>query len=95
MENEEVKKEIVPIKEILFKDYLPYWPYFVLVGMLALLGAFLNLRYQTPVYQVNAMMMIKPEKEGINSMMEIVGGRTRWRWIFEQPQRQIVCAEKR
>jgi uncharacterized protein involved in exopolysaccharide biosynthesis len=75
MENEEVKKEIIPIKEILFKDYLPYWPYFVLVGMLALLAAFVNLRYQTPVYQVNAMMMIKPEKEGINSMMEkLVGG---------------------
>jgi uncharacterized protein involved in exopolysaccharide biosynthesis len=69
MENEEVKKEIVPIKEILFKDYLPYWPYFVLVGMLALLAAFVNLRYQTPVYQVNAMMMIKPEKEGIGSVL--------------------------
>jgi tyrosine-protein kinase Etk/Wzc len=75
MENEEIKKEIVPIKEILFKDYLPYWPYFVLVAMLSLLAAFVNLRYQTPIYQVNAMMMIKPEKEGINTMMEkLVGG---------------------
>jgi len=78
MENEEIKKEIVPIKEILFKDYLPYWPYFVLVGMLSLLAAFVNLRYQTPIYQVNAMMMIKPEKEGINTMMEkLVGGEGR------------------
>jgi uncharacterized protein involved in exopolysaccharide biosynthesis len=77
MENNEkdLKPEIIPIKEILFKDYLPYWPYFILSAMLAMFMAFVYLRYQVPQYQVNATMMIKAEKEGINTMVEkLVGG---------------------
>ena len=77
MENneKEFKPDIVPIKEIIFKDYLPYWPYFILSALVAVFVAFVSLRYQVPQYQVNATMMIKAEKEGINTMVEkLVGG---------------------
>ncbi|MEY3718047.1 MAG: hypothetical protein RL285_1922, partial [Bacteroidota bacterium] len=79
MENneKEFKPDIVPIKEIIFKDYLPYWPYFILSALVAVFAAFVYLRYQVPQYQVNATMMIKAEKEGINTMVEkLVGGNT-------------------
>ena len=77
IQKEEPKVDIVPIKEILFKDYLPYWPYFVLSALLAVFSAYVYLRYQVPQYQVNATMMIKAEKEGINTMVEkLVGGQT-------------------
>ncbi len=52
MENNEkdLKPEIIPLKEILFKDYLPYWPYFILSAMMAMFMAFVYLRYQVPQY---------------------------------------------
>ena len=78
MENEkEFKPEIVPIKEIIFKEYLPYWPYFILSVMISLFWAYAYLRYQVPQYQVFGTMLIKPEKEGVSSMLEkVVGGQT-------------------
>lgn len=79
MENNEsqFRPEIRSIKETIVKDYLPYWPYFIMSALLAQFAAFVYLRYQVPQYQVDATLMIKKEKEGINSMVEKLVGENR------------------
>jgi len=44
--------------------YLPYWPLFLLLTLIALGGAWLYLKYTTPVYETNARILIKDEKKG-------------------------------
>ena len=44
--------------------YLPYWPLFVFTAFLAILIAFVYLRYTTPVYEANATIIIKDDKKG-------------------------------
>src|SRR6185312_5552664 len=44
--------------------YLPYWPLFILATILALLSAYIYLRYTTPVYEANATLIIKDDKKG-------------------------------
>ncbi|HEX8313717.1 MAG TPA: polysaccharide biosynthesis tyrosine autokinase [Flavisolibacter sp.] len=44
--------------------YLPYWPLFILLVFLAGAGAWLYLRFQTPLYESTARLMIKDEKKG-------------------------------
>ena len=44
--------------------YVPYWPLFFLVTPLALLSAFIYLRYTTPMYEANATIIIKDDKKG-------------------------------
>jgi len=51
------------LAKIVFR-YLPYWPLFLLLMVLAGGGAWLYLRFQTPLYQSTARLMIKDEKKG-------------------------------
>lgn len=51
------------LAKIVFR-YLPYWPLFVLLLVLSGAGAWLYLRFQTPLYQSTARLMIKDEKKG-------------------------------
>lgn len=44
--------------------YLPYWPLFVLSALLAILSAYIYLRYATPVYEADATIIIKDDKKG-------------------------------
>ncbi len=44
--------------------YVPYWPLFVLVSLLALVGAYTYLRYVTPVFEASATMIIKDGNKG-------------------------------
>src|SRR6478609_6868430 len=44
--------------------YLPYWPLFLLLLILAGAGSWLYLRFQTPLYESTARLMIKDEKKG-------------------------------
>ncbi len=44
--------------------YLPYWPLFVLLFVVALGGAIGYLRYTTPLYESTARILIKDEKKG-------------------------------
>src|SRR6185312_14432685 len=44
--------------------YLPYWPLFVLFTLLAILSAYIYLRYTTPVYEADATIIIKDDKKG-------------------------------
>ncbi len=50
------------VKQLLFK-YSPYWPLFLLFMFLGVAGAWLYLRYQNPVYESTATILIKDEKK--------------------------------
>lgn len=44
--------------------YLPYWPLFLLLVLLSCAASWLYLRYQTPLYESTARLLIKDEKKG-------------------------------
>ena len=56
----------IDYKAIVF-EYLMYWPWFVACLILCLIGAWGYLRYQTPVYNVNATVLIKQDDKGKGS----------------------------
>ena len=45
---------------IIFK-YLVYWPWFVTSVLVCLIGTFIYLRYQTPVYNISSSVLIKEQ----------------------------------
>lgn len=49
-------------KAILF-EYLMYWPWFVACLIICFVSAWIYLRYQTPVYNVNATVLIKQDDQ--------------------------------
>jgi capsular exopolysaccharide synthesis family protein len=53
-----------------FKDYLRYWPWFVLSIMLFMMGGHLKLRYTPKVYQSFAKIKVLEEGNGLNLDME-------------------------
>ena len=46
----------------LFYKYFSYWPYFILLILLSVTGAWIYLRYKMPVYQTTATILIKDDK---------------------------------
>ncbi len=48
----------------LFYKFLPYWPFFLLLVLLTMTGAWIYLRYKLPVYQTTATLLIKDDKNG-------------------------------
>lgn len=54
-----------PITAIVSR-YLPYWPLFLLLAALSVVGALIFLRYATPVYESSAKLLIKDEKKGLD-----------------------------
>lgn len=48
----------------LWARYVAYWPVFILTVSAAIFGAWVYLKYTTPLYQANARIMIKDEKKG-------------------------------
>lgn len=59
----ELDEEKVNYQELLFK-YIIHWPWFVVSVLACLIGAWVYLHFQTPVYQVSASIMIKDDKKG-------------------------------
>ena len=59
----ELDEEKVNYQEILFK-YIIHWPWFVASVLACLVGAWVYLHFQIPVYQVSASIMIKDDKKG-------------------------------
>ncbi len=51
------------VRQLWFK-YAPYWPLFLLFLLLTGAGAWIYLRYQNPVYESTATILIKDEKKG-------------------------------
>lgn len=44
--------------------YLPYWPLFLLLVLVAVSGAWFYLKFTVPAYETNARILIKDEKKG-------------------------------
>ena len=62
----ELDEEKVNYQELLFR-YIIHWPWFVASLLVCLIGAWVYLHFQTPVYQASASIMIKDDKKGGNS----------------------------
>src|SRR5690242_8111478 len=45
-----------------FYKYLPYWPFYLILVIVGLSGAWLYLRYKQPVYQTTGTLLIKDDK---------------------------------
>lgn len=60
------KEEEINIFTNIANKYFPFWPLFVLMVLISLAGAWLYLRYATPVYEINASIMVKDEKKGLD-----------------------------
>lgn len=59
----EEKEEKTDFQAILFK-YVIRWPWFVASVIVCLAGAWLYLKYTTPVYNISASVIIKDDKKG-------------------------------
>src|SRR5215210_2008460 len=59
------KKENSIFSVFLFR-FLPYWHLFVLLVIFSLIGAWLYIKYSTPVYAAAATIIIKDEKRGVD-----------------------------
>ena len=62
----EQDEEKISYQELLFR-YIIHWPWFVASVLVCLIGAWVYLHFQTPVYQVSASIMIKDDKKGSGS----------------------------
>jgi tyrosine-protein kinase Etk/Wzc len=68
------------LSEILFK-YMPYWPLFIIFGLLSIFGAWFYLQKTAPEYEISAAIMLKDEKKGssdgemINSLDQLAGNK--------------------
>lgn len=59
--NELEETEEVSVADLFYK-YLSYWPYFLMLLLISISGAWLYLRYKLPVYQTTATLLIKDDK---------------------------------
>lgn len=57
----------------LTNTYLPYWPLFLALVLLGMGGAYLYLSYVTPVYEINASVLIRDEKKGAEGSKALEG----------------------
>lgn len=62
-ENKIHKAEKTLVSQIIFR-FFPYWPLFLALCLIGILGAYIYLRYATPLYDISATVLIKDEKKG-------------------------------
>src|ERR1700712_1066845 len=68
-----LQKEENLVTQMLSK-YITYWPVFLIFMVLAVAGAYVYLRYATPMYEATATLIIKDEKKGYEDKgMEGIG----------------------
>lgn len=65
LENQE--EDSFNIYAIIFK-YLVYWPWFVVSVIVCLIGAFIYMRYQAPVYNITSAVLIKEQDARTKAM---------------------------
>ena len=46
----------------IFYKFVPYWPFYLILLILTMTGAWIYLRYKMPVYQTTATLLIKDDK---------------------------------
>lgn len=63
--NEEKSGNI--ISQVIYR-FIPYWPLFLLLIVLGIGGAYLYLRFATPMYETTASLLIKDEKKGASEI---------------------------
>ena len=63
----EQKEEDFNLYRVIFK-YLIYWPWFVASVLVCVVAVFIYLRYQTPVYNVSASVLIKEDDPRTRAM---------------------------
>lgn len=67
----------INIQEII-KPYLRKWPWFIISALIALVLAFSYLRYSTPIYKIDATVLIKDAKSnsmgGENALLQDLSG---------------------
>ncbi|MFI3293391.1 MAG: polysaccharide biosynthesis tyrosine autokinase [Rikenellaceae bacterium] len=83
--NSPIEEESVDIKELIFY-YLQYWYWFVLSVVICVSGAFLYIRYTTPVYQVVSSVVIdsgKDKSSGFDAQLESLGVTTSYTSNFD------------
>ena len=56
-------KETNVLSQVIFR-YVPYWPLFAVLCVVAFAGSWLYLRYVTPLYESTARVLIKDERKG-------------------------------
>ncbi len=62
--SKKVEEKEEDLGQLLVSKFLPYWPLFLLFIVLAMAGAYVKLRYTTPIYEAKATLIIKDEKKG-------------------------------
>ena len=66
------EEEGINLYEIFFK-YLIYWPWFVASVLVCLIGSYVYLRYQTPVYNISSSVLIKEQDKRGGGMSSPLG----------------------
>ena len=68
MENDdfEVTEESNLFTEI-GQKYIPYWPIFALLIVIAMASGYIYLRYATPIYETSAKLLVKDDKKGVDA----------------------------
>jgi tyrosine-protein kinase Etk/Wzc len=59
------EKEGNLFSDLLYR-YLPYWPLFLVLFVGCMFGAWVYLRYATPIYETSATILVKDEKKGVD-----------------------------
>jgi uncharacterized protein involved in exopolysaccharide biosynthesis len=58
------------IMQIILRDYLPYWPVILAAAIIGYLSGKVYLRYQRPVYNVSAAVLLKNEAESTDNLVK-------------------------
>src|SRR5688572_32936886 len=53
--------------QLLMFRFFPYWPLFLVLASFMLAFAWIYLQIATPVYKINATLLIKDEKKGVEN----------------------------
>jgi tyrosine-protein kinase Etk/Wzc len=64
--NKNTEEKEVNIISVLIFRFAPYWPLFILLLLFSGVGAWLYMRYATPMYEAYATILIKDEKKGVD-----------------------------
>jgi tyrosine-protein kinase Etk/Wzc len=69
LEMDEMQDE--PILNVIKREYLPYWPIILVVGLLGLMCSHLYIRYLRPIYTTSAVIMFKDNNR--NQTQQVLG----------------------